>query len=111
MANSSTVLAFAGVAPITNLGVAPSLAIPDNCGTIILRNDSSVTLLFGQGTAGTALVAGTNAGEVGPGQALTLAVGTIAVRGSMTGAAQIVYGSGGGGAATTVILYLCEFGG
>ncbi|NDC58549.1 MAG: hypothetical protein EBZ50_06955 [Alphaproteobacteria bacterium] len=113
MALSVSPYLVASAAPVSNVGVAPTLAVPDNCHTIIVLNTTATAGLVGQQTVGTALVAGTNAMTVPAGGSLTLAVGTFTQRGTMDPAVQpnsgLVYGSVGAGI-TLQVLYLCTFG-
>ena len=113
MALSASPFLVASAAPVNNLGVAPTVAIPDNCHTIIVLNTTLVAGLVGRASVGDALVAGTNAMSVPAGGSLTIAVGTLTQRGTMDAAVQanagLVYGSVGA-AIGLQVLYLCSFG-
>jgi hypothetical protein len=113
MALSASPFLVASAAPVSNIGVAPSVAIPDNCHTVIVLNTTLVAGLVGRASVGDALVAGTNAMTVPAGGSLTLAVGTFTQRGTMDAAVQpnagLVYGSVGA-AIGLQVLYICTFG-
>lgn len=96
----------------TNGGAAP---VPDNCHTILITNPSAtLTLLVGIGVpVVAALTPGTTAQRIGPGQTLTLAVGTLPLRGFID---PVLLAASGlrfdsiGGALTGEITYLNQMG-
>lgn len=115
MALSTTPIQFAlGAATVPGTSVAPSLAVPDNCHTIVLVNVSAAnTGLFGIATPPASLVDGTNAAQLPPLGSVTLAAGPYAQRGPLDQAQ--VAGSGLafdciGGAARFNVIYLCGLG-
>jgi len=85
---------------------------PDNCHTLILLNTSVAdAVLFGFGAPGAALVEGTTGSRLPAGSAISLAIGTLTMRGDMTGATkQILATSLGAGAVTVDITYVCQTG-
>lgn len=115
MALSTTAIRFASAAvaaPGTSVG--PSLAVPDNCHTIIIRNTHATLLgLVGIAAPPAALTEGTNAAGLPAGLGLTWDVGLLRERGVLDQAATA--GSGlafdaVGGAVTFGITYLCSVG-
>jgi hypothetical protein len=90
-------------------GDAPT---PDNCHTLILLNTSTTdAVLFGFGAPGVALVEGTTGSRLPAGSAISLAIGTLTMRGDMTGATkQVLATSLGAGAVTVDITYVCQTG-
>jgi hypothetical protein len=115
MALSASPFAVASASPASNVGVVPSASVPDNCHTVIVYNPSGATPgLVGRNASGTPLVAGVNAVSIPAGASLTLALGTIAQRGTMDpavfGGSGLVYGTTGAVALPLQIAYLCSFG-
>lgn len=115
MALSSTWTTFASAAVAApGTSVAPSLAVPDNCHTILVFNTAlALTGLIGRAIPPAALVAGTNAIRIPPLTMFTLAVQTFFYRGPID-QAQLA-GSGLafdaiGGAITFDVQYLCTLG-
>jgi hypothetical protein len=114
MARAQRPLTFASASPaVPGTSVAPSVAVPDNCHTIIIVVPTGGgSVLYGQGVAGTtALTLGTNSAPIAAGQSLTLAVGTMADRGTLDGVAPnegLIFDLPPAGAAVIVSLtYLC----
>lgn len=111
MAISTTPFAYATASVVVpGTSVVPSLALPENCHTVLVSNSSStVTALIGIATAGTALVAGVNATPIPPGSTLTLAIGTSTTRGFMLASGSaFVYDAGAG--LTIAVTYMCALG-
>ena len=114
MALSATPLAFAlGTVAVPGTSVAPTLAVPENCHTILVTNpDAAAIGLVGIGTAPVALVAGVNAQRIPPGTTLTLGLGTLSMRGFMNAATLV--GSGlvfdADVAVGLEVTYLCTLG-
>jgi hypothetical protein len=88
------------------------LGTPDNCHTLILLNTSTAdAVLFGFGAPGAALVEGTTGSRIPAGSAVSLAIGTLTMRGDMTGGTkQVIATSLGAGAVTVGITYVCQSG-
>jgi hypothetical protein len=99
----------------TALGVAPLIAVPDNCFTVIILNPAgNADVLMAQAAPGTALSQPGNATRIAAGSSLTLSIGTISERGVLAfdpvvGTTGFVYGSAGA-PVTPTIMYLCSFG-
>jgi hypothetical protein len=94
--------------------VSPSIAVPDNCIGLSLKNTGGNAALFGIGTPGGALVGGVSGNTLLAGESISLPIGSVAVRGVIDQAA--LAGSGlifdaAGGATTVEILYQCQIGG
>lgn len=107
MALSVSPFAVASATPFTNVAVAATVAVPDNCHSVIVYNPSTTTAgLIGQVGPGVPLVAGTNAVSIPAGASLTLAIGTISQRGTL----DFGYGTTGVLPLPLQVLYLCSFG-
>ncbi|MBU6287408.1 MAG: hypothetical protein KGS10_04495 [Chloroflexi bacterium] len=94
--------------------VSPSVAVPDNCVGLSLKNTGANPAIFGVGVPGGALVGGVSGNTLLAGESVSLPIGTFAVRGVMDQA--VLAGSGlifdaTGGATTVEILYQCQIGG
>ena len=110
MALATLPASFASGAPVNATGVVPSTAAPDNAVQIVMRNTSTTeTALWGIGTAGTVLVANTNATEIPPGASFTWSCGPQSSRGLLTGARSLLFGTTAG-ALTVAIIYINRFG-
>ena len=111
---AKTLLITTAVCP-NNAGVSPVVPVPDNCHTIIVVNPTgNADVLMAQEAPGTVLTQPGNATRVPGGTSLTLEVGTISDRGTLSysvplGTTGFVYASGAGGV-TCTIMYLCTFG-
>ena len=107
MAISSTFHVATTASATTGTTVAPAVAIPDNCHTIIISNpDTSNSVLFARGTAsgGSALSASTSTTLAGA-TIITLTIGPKSDRPDPS--SQLVYSSVGG-AITVNITYICS---
>jgi len=112
VAISFTQTAYAGVVTIVGASQVPSVAIPDNCKSVLVQNIGANDCLIGQLAAGpgAALVERVSGFRLLAGQSITIPIGTISQRGTMNNA--VVIGSGllydGLVAPTTLdIMYLC----
>jgi hypothetical protein len=100
---------------VAGTAVAPTLAVPDNCKTVIIRNAGVGDGLYGIAAPGAAvLTENVNATRIPASASLTLDIGTFVDRGPIDQAQ--VAGSGfvfvGVGAATPVfaLQYVCKLG-
>ena len=90
---TSTYIGTTATVAAAGTSVAPLIAIPDNCHTIIIYNsDSTETILAATGTAGGALGEDTSI-NVPPNSSLTLSMGSLSSR---VGAYELVYDATGG---------------
>jgi hypothetical protein len=111
---AKTLVCTTVVCPNAN-GVAPLIAVPDNCHTVIVLNPAgNPDVLMAQEAPGTALSQPGNATRIAAGSSLVLGIGTISERGVLAfdaaaGTTGFVYGSAGQ-AVTPTIMYLCSFG-
>lgn len=115
MASSSKPLlpALATVAA-PGTSVSPSIAVPDNCTGLSLKNTGANPAIFGIGAPGGALVGGVSGNTLRVGESISLPIGPIGLRGVIDQA--VLVGSGlifdaTGGATTIEILYQCQIGG
>lgn len=108
MALSHKVSASTTASPTTTTSVAPGLAVPDNCISVLIVNTGTNTLLVSDAgvAAGTVLAVGTNAFPLLPGAGLNIGpIGTLETRGTL------VYSYGASGGATSAsILYTNQLG-
>lgn len=108
MAIATTAFTHTSAAPVSNAGVVPVVAIPDNCREIIIQNSTANQGFVAQAAAATVLTV-TNSILVNAGTTVVLSAGTIKQRGSLDPAASVnglVYGMTGGGTMTITYVNL-----
>ena len=108
MALSAKALLSASAAPGSTAGVAASVALPDNCFSVVIYNSGVNPLLISDSgvAVGVVLVPGTNARTVPIGGSFVWTCGVLSQRGS---GSDITYGSVLG--TTVEISYFCRLGG
>jgi hypothetical protein len=112
VALSFTPTAYATVTTIVGTSQVPSVAIPDNCKSVLVTNRGANDCLVGQLAAGpgAALVEGVSGFRIVAGQSITIPIGTISQRGVMNNAATVGTGllyDGLVGVTNLDIMYLC----